>query len=152
MNRLSKLLAEFLESPPTSINPQRESWSFKPDDEGITIRIQTPSNRTIAARYTFPSQDSYVFGASAGSISSDPQIQSKIANDILHSNPVTGITERIIDNNIVLLGGRQNLQSLPDNKIFESFEEDVKRITTSFNRVHKVLKQPPPHWIDAPLE
>lgn len=60
--------------------------------------------------------------------------QDDLALTILRSRPIRGITERIIGNKLVVLGGRDYLNELDDDFVISSFRDDISRVANYFKQ------------------
>jgi hypothetical protein len=114
----------------------------KVDGDQLGANLGIPeSGQLIQARWDFhESGDSYDFGAVLGEVNPlNIANTAKFALRILTSKPTRGLTERIIGNKVVVVGGRDNLKNLSDIQIRRDYMDDVARVATSYKRYNKII-------------
>ena len=101
--------------------------------------LDIPVNKKLVhARFTFDeSENSYEFGAPLAQV--DEENRAKFAQNILNSEPVRGITERIVGDKFYILGSKDGLSYLPDEEVENSFKDDIYRIAEYFRGLHQVV-------------
>lgn len=126
-NRLANLIQDFA---------KEFELNHKVDNDKCGALLGVPeSGKLIHTKYTFDeSQDGYVFGAALAHV--EPSEASDIARKILTSEPIRGLTERIIQDRLVVLGSRDNLNNLSDADVQRGFMDDAARVS----EYHKRLK------------
>jgi hypothetical protein len=132
-NRLTSLFGNFAD---------KFELPHKPDLDGRGADLGIPyDNKTITVGYNFdPSEDSYEFGAALGKV--DPPNIPTIANEVVTSASVRGITERINhDGKFVILGSRDSLTHIPDGEIQRGFMDDVSRVTEAYDQFKGFFKK-----------
>lgn len=120
-NRLATLLQDFGEKYEL---PQK----LDSDDLGADLGIPD-GNQTIFVSYSFDaSEDSYEFGAALGKVEENEKY--KFSWEVLNSEPIRGITERIdAEGKYLITGSRDGLTELSDAEIQKRYLDDVSRIT-----------------------
>lgn len=115
----------------------RYGLSWKRENKAWELGI--PVNRKLVyARFTFDeSGNSYEFGAALSPV--DEENCAKFAQNILNSQPVRGITERIVGDKFYILGSKDGLSYLPDEEVENSFKDDIYRIAEYFRGLHQVV-------------
>lgn len=126
INRLASLFADFADKfeLPSTLDP-----------DGLGADLAIPHrDKTIFASYAFdPSEDSYEFGAALGKV--DKTDLPSISSQVLTSESIRGITERVDDQGrLLVLGGRDGLGSHSDAEIRRGFMDDVSRIAKSYDK------------------
>jgi hypothetical protein len=100
--------------------------SVSPDGHTAKLGIQLNS-LIIQARIIFDEEDTwYQFGAVLKSL--DHTEVGEFATKVLSSEPMTGLTERFLDNKFVIMGSRDNLDKFSDAQITNFYMEDVDKI------------------------
>ena len=113
------------------------------DKAGVLVGIPE-SGKLIHTMYTFDeSEDGYEFGAALGRV--DQSHQADFALEVLTSEPVRGITERIVQDRFVVLGSRNGLGDLSDVEIQRGYMDDVGRISAYFKLVEDRLGKTQDH-------
>lgn len=126
-NRLARLMHDFA---------LRMELLHKIYADGSGAMLVIPeSEKSIIARYNFdPSGDSYTFGAVLRGIQNKDL--AVFALRILTSKPMIGITERILDEKFVVLGGRDMLHERNDAQVIEGFMDEVARIAAYYRNMN----------------
>ena len=130
-NRLSSLFDDL---------KNKFEFDGKIDSDGLGAEIGIPDHeKTIFVSYAFdPSQDSYEFGTALGQI--DEEHILAVASEVMFSQPIRGITERIDDQGrFIVTGSRDGLQNLPDIDVQKGYMDDVSRISESNEQFKGIL-------------
>jgi hypothetical protein len=130
-NRKSRLASLF------ALLAEQYELPYTIDPDGLGVDVGIPSgDEMLFVVYTFDkSDDGYEFGSALGKVN-ESDIQ-ELAVRILQSDSVPGITERLDDENrIVVLGGRNNLHALSDTDLQKGYMDDLARIA----EIHERLK------------
>ncbi|MBN8582650.1 MAG: hypothetical protein J0L96_18440 [Anaerolineae bacterium] len=128
-NRLAKLFQEFASEFELLFNVSLDSRSAK-------LGIQF-NNLIIQARIIFyDEKNSYQFGAVLKDLDS-AEIED-FASKVLTSVPMTGLTERFLENKFVIMGFRDNLDKYKDQEVKNLFMEDVDKIRV-YHQTHQTL-------------
>lgn len=110
-------------------------FSHNVDSEGKEGNLGLPVDNTMVhVRFEFANtDDSYEYGATVKSL--NMKNSNQFANRLMRSKPVAGITERIVGDDVVLLGQRNGLKDQPESHIRRGFMDDVSRISTQVRQV-----------------
>lgn len=128
-NRLAKLFQEFASEFELLCTVSLDSGSAK-------LGIQF-NNLIIQARIIFyDEKNSYQFGAVLKDLDS-AEIE-EFASKVLTSMPMTGLTERFLENKFVIMGFRDNLDKYKDQEVKNLFMEDVDKIRV-YHQTHQSL-------------
>jgi hypothetical protein len=133
INRLASVFADFA---------NRFELPHKVDRDGLGADLGIPDgDRTVFAGYAFaPSEDSYDFGAVLGQV--DKSNMPAFSSELLSSEPIRGITERIDDRGrIFVVGNRDGLQSRSDVDIQKGYMDDVSRISKSSDQFKSLIRR-----------
>ena len=118
-HRLLNLLVEFAGNFEFKVMPSYDKKSAR-----LLVSID---GWELDIRYQFSQEDSYEFVTPLDSVSNEDLAD--IASSILVNNPVIGITERIVDGRLVILGGRGNLDWLSDARVMRLYQDDISRLS-----------------------
>jgi hypothetical protein len=132
-NRLSNLLKELSQS-------YELPYEIDPDSQSVRIIIQA-QDKAIHCQYTFDeSEDGYEFVSVLAHL--DRGDLDKVTNRLLSSSPpVRGITERVINNKLVVFGSRDRLENLGDREIQLALMDDIARIVGYYENIQKSLEE-----------
>jgi hypothetical protein len=101
-------------------------YSFSLDSQSAKLGVQY-NDLIIQARFTFDAKDNwYQFGAVLRKLQAS-QMEG-FASRILKSQPMTGLTERFLEDKFVVMGARDSLARFSDTEIKNLYMEDVDRI------------------------
>jgi hypothetical protein len=133
VNRLASLLTDFSDKfeLPSRIDP-----------DGLGADLGIPHrDKTIFAGYAFdPSEDSYEFGAALGQV--DRTHISRFSSEVLTSEPIRGITERVDgQGRFLVLGSRDGLGNQSDADIQRGYMDDVSRISKSYDQFRGLINR-----------
>jgi hypothetical protein len=120
---------------------RRYEFSFKRDldGQGALLGIPIPGH-LIQCKYGFdPSQRGYEFIATLAAIGSEDLERAAVAI-ITGEMPVRGITERIINGTLVLLGSRDMVNPESTLDVERAFMDDIYRITKYFDELDDRLR------------
>jgi hypothetical protein len=115
--------------------------TYDNDNQEAEVELDC-GNRTVKATYVFDSsEDSYEFGSVIRTVKQDER--SKISSEIMSSEPIKGITERIANGKLVVMGGREGLLHAPDEVMELFFRQDTANIGEAVSRYsdHKRKKR-----------
>lgn len=113
-------------------------YNIDGSDTKFTIGI-THKDKLIGAIYQLDAlDDKYEFGASLGR----PKTAdiSTFSSRVLTSDPIRGLTERIISDKFMVLGGRTNLQFLNDDALKRCYMDDIARISAYYDQIRSQLR------------
>lgn len=128
-SRLSKLFQRFA-------SEYELLCAITPDGRTGRLGIQFNS-LIIQARFIFDEKDTwYQFGAVLKSL--DHAEVGEFATKVLTSEPMTGLTERFLDNKFVIMGSRDNLDRFTDTQVINFYMEDVDKIRV-YQQTHQNL-------------
>jgi len=97
-------------------------------------------SKLITNHYHFdPSGDSYSFGWAERLV--DDTERAEVLQAVNTTRPIIGLTERIIGNRLVVVGGRDSLKKCSDVEIQRCFQDDVARVDTHFRQTDDILKR-----------
>jgi hypothetical protein len=126
MNRLAAVFGQFGKN-------YEFPHSVDPDWQGGELGIPE-SGKLIHSRWAFDrSEDGYEWAANLGHVE-EHEIPS-VAVGIVTSEPIRGVTERIVGDRIIATGSRDALSNVSDAEIQRGYMDDVSRISASFRRL-----------------
>lgn len=131
LNRLASLFADFADKfeLPNRIDP-----------DGLGADLGIPHrDKTIFVGYAFdPSEDSYEFGAALGRV--DKTHLPRFSSEVLASEPIRGITERVDEQGrFLVMGSRDGLRGRSDADIQKGYMDDVSRISKSYDQFRRLI-------------
>ncbi len=131
-NRLASIFNRF-------IKDKKLTGRVDSDQLGAELTVLV-RGKAIHVRYNFDQEeDNYEFGAALHKV--NPSTRERTTLLTMTSQPVRGITERIIANKFVILGSRDGLKELSDESIFRRYMDDVARIAYYCNQTSHLLDE-----------
>lgn len=112
------------------------------DPNGLSgkMGIDVGESEPLITHYQFDrSGDRYWVGAAERNIS--PAERPKVERKILSSPAVPGLTERIIDNRLVVMRTQENLKNRSNIDVQRCFQDDVARFANHYRQTKDVLKK-----------
>ncbi|MFN8442115.1 MAG: hypothetical protein U0175_15140 [Caldilineaceae bacterium] len=127
-SRLQKIFEKFARDNDLPYKQNGQVWNLGIPVQGTIVQV----------RYHFSSSDdSYEFGATVGKVKQENL--ARTAQNIITSSPVRGITERIMNSQLNILGSRDGLRYQSDENVEIMFKDDAHRIHDSYEALKELI-------------
>jgi len=115
-------------------------FPYKSDEKKHEAVIGLPTGTALITTTFHFSDDGYEFGAALGKVNESNR--KAVSEAVMTSSPEKGITERILDDKLIVLGSREGLGKLTDEEIQKNLVDDIARISSRFDDLASILDYP----------